>query len=347
MHEIRSFHANDRTAIVEIDNRHLPPERRYSVGDWEQTDAARPAGMAGIRLVAGDPAIAYLDVTDRRTAMPPWPGVCAMELLVAPEHRHQGIGGQLFDKALAFAQERKAHTLLCSFYQYTPDEPGIAFLEGRGFVEYNRRVTGHFELANLDLTRFTAKFETLEQLGVRVYAYDSIPDAEERRRLYELYTGLFEPALPFEEWEAAEITGFDPNTEMLMVAEYSGRLVSMVRLAEYNRETRTMRAIFTGTLNRYRRRGIALALKLRAFELLRERGYQVVLTSNRADNQAILELNHQIGFADGPHELTFTRMLNAQGLRPPIQKFTPDPRSARVSDVSRPPRGRRSPKGRS
>ena len=56
----------------------------------------------------------------------------------------------------------------------------------------------------------------------------------------------------------------------------------------------------TGVRRRYRRRGVALALKLRGIHYARARGYSFVRVDNDSANVPMLALNERLGFVREP-----------------------------------------------
>ena len=119
MYHIRPFAEKDRLAVeaigVEI------------IDYWDQHVA--------LHLVAGDPVVGHLQVVDRGTTPSRRPGSIEMRLTVAPAHRRQGIGSRLYERALAFAEERQADSIRVSYVEHSPEEPAMFFLKQRGFVE--------------------------------------------------------------------------------------------------------------------------------------------------------------------------------------------------------------------
>jgi GNAT superfamily N-acetyltransferase len=302
---IRAFRDSDRAAVVAIDNQDLPPQRRYTVADWERWDTHQGPDEMRLRLVAGDPAVGYLEVVDRNTTPSRVAGVCQLDLMVAHAARGQGIGGALYARGLAFAQERGAEVLETWFYQYGPDEPAIPFLAKRGFSEYQRRQTSHLDVPGFDLAAHQGLIDRVAAQGVRIFSYADLPDsAATRRQLFDLYAAFYD--LPsFAAWEQADLAQIDWATDTIMIAAVGETWVGLSRLSLYNPATGAARIPFTGTLPEYRGQGIATALKLRALAVLQAQGGQVVLTSNRVDNLPMLAVNRKLGFQPGPVELTY------------------------------------------
>src|SRR5204863_6106799 len=119
MDPIRPFHPEDRAAADALGV--------TIIDDWDQHMA--------LHLVAGDPAVGHLQAVDRGTTPSRRPGSIEMRLTVTSDHRRRGIGGRLYDRVLAFAQERQADSIRASYFQRSPDEPALLFLRQRGLVE--------------------------------------------------------------------------------------------------------------------------------------------------------------------------------------------------------------------
>ncbi len=307
MYAIRPFRDDDRSAIVAIDNRDLPPFRRYTVDDWRHEDRRRLPEEVALRLVVGQPAVGYMEVVDRGTSTTRRTGgVCELELRVAHERRGEGIGGALFERALRFARERGAQTLEAWFYQYGPDDAAPAFLKRRGFRERERRQTSHLDLRAVEPARFAGVAVAAEREGVRIFSYMELPDAPaHRRRLYDLIAPFYPGGSSFEQWLRSDYEHIDRSSDLLLLAEVEGVWVGMTRTRSYNRRAGVARVAFTGTLTEYQGRGIASELKVRGLELLKRQGCRSLLTSNRVNNHPILAINRRLGFVPGPIELTY------------------------------------------
>src|SRR5689334_16612913 len=84
---IRPFRPEDRAAVIAIKNADRPAHQQGTVEEWEAEDALRTGREVFLRLVVGEPVVAYLSITDWGTLPGPMPGVCGFGLIVASTHR--------------------------------------------------------------------------------------------------------------------------------------------------------------------------------------------------------------------------------------------------------------------
>ena len=71
----------------------------------------------------------------------------------------------------------------------------------------------------------------------------------------------------------------------------------------------------TGVKRGFRRKGIALALKLRAIAYAKEIGKRVIVTNNDVSNQSMLALNQRLGYVRQPDKIFFKKTIHEhQGL---------------------------------
>jgi GNAT superfamily N-acetyltransferase len=68
----------------------------------------------------------------------------------------------------------------------------------------------------------------------------------------------------------------------------------------------------TGVTRAYRRRGIALALKLRTIAYAKAHGCPVIRTWNASTNGVILSINDRLGFVRQPAAIHFVKIFKAE-----------------------------------
>lgn len=312
--DIRPFRDADREAVLAGRNRDSSVHQQTTVAEWERDDARRPAAQVSLRLCAGDPPVAYLNAVDQETTPRRKPDVCGFTLWVAREHRTQGIGSAMVAEAIRFARSRSLARLETWVSLSKPDEPGVQFLEKRGFVEVD-----HLVPVLLDLTAFDrSKFVSPAPAGIRFFSYAQAGDTDEnRRRLYTLATALDrdvptndvhpEPP-PFEEF----VKHFDRlewnNDALMLAASDSGEWIgtSQLRFQEY---TGIAWTFLTVVLPKFRGKGIAYALKLRAIDVARARGCRLITTENHEDNTPMRAINRKLGFVPDVPSVSYSKDL--------------------------------------
>jgi RimJ/RimL family protein N-acetyltransferase len=61
-----------------------------------------------------------------------------------------------------------------------------------------------------------------------------------------------------------------------------------------------LRTGMTGVRREWRRRGIALALKVRSLEFAKAQGFRRVVTENETNNRGMIAINDRLGFVKQP-----------------------------------------------
>ena len=68
----------------------------------------------------------------------------------------------------------------------------------------------------------------------------------------------------------------------------------------------------TGVFRSHRRRGIAIALKLRAVEFARKQGIAEIRTQNASNNERMLTINNRLGFVRHPGNSYFVKEMREE-----------------------------------
>ncbi len=228
------------------------------------------------------------------------------ELGVREPYRRQGIGSQLLGWAEETAPLIGRARLQVPCRGNRPE--GIAFLEQRGFSEYDRMACVELSLAGV-----VAPPIVLPE-SVRISSLAAEPDL--RQSAYELAVEIFadlpdpEPvsAGSFEEWRLRDVDvpdgpldghlpgsrGHDKSRGLLMVDERARR-------GGCAPAGRTRRA--------WRGRGVAKALKHAAIAWALERGAQRMTAENAVGNEAMRGINRTLGFQSAPDFIEMRRAI--------------------------------------
>jgi RimJ/RimL family protein N-acetyltransferase len=234
----------------------------------------------------------------------PWnfdPVKYSIELMVDPSHQGHGLGREFFRVLQSAALHRNAALLWASVR--AEDARSVRFFERSGFIERHRSWA-----SRLDLSGASPGFREglpLPQGILFTSIADEGPDRlEVRDRLYRLQSesGKDAPSMgtpsgyTFEQF--LDVTFRHPAflPEATMVARVGDSYVSVTSLETVKGESDTLHVGYTGTLRKFRGKGLASELKHRAIGYAKAHGYRYVTTDNDSLNVPIVRINQALGF---------------------------------------------------
>ena len=210
---------------------------------------------------------------------------------VQQDRRRRGVGSALWEAAFAHLRDARKHTV-----EVDDDADGLAFVESRGFTQYDSEVMSRLDPREARLEEKTGE-------GYRLVQLREVRDRE--RDLYEFYgaAGGIPPSDPenhvtFEEWQRF-ILG-NPLLEKdgsVVVLDDGDRIVSLAWLLA-DRERRRVENEWTATLPQLRGRGLARLAKVATIRWAAENGIDELLTGNDPDNLPMRELNRRLGYRE-------------------------------------------------
>lgn len=231
----------------------------------------------------------------------PKPGTLEVRYRIHPNFKAHTSA--LWEYLMGEAAKAKPHQFKTSARE---DWDECGFYLSQGFEEADRSWN-----STLDVLAFDPKpFERPLPEGIGIKALSKLPYSEEtlQHKLYELEITLLgtvpfaEPITPwtFEVWRERVLEKnpfFLP--EGYFVALYGEQLIGLSQLWKSNRP-QTLQTGLTGVLPSHRRKGIALALKLRAAEFAKQYGVRYIRTGNHQVNRPMLAINEAMGFEKEP-----------------------------------------------
>jgi len=240
-----------------------------------------------------------------------------LSLSVHPEHRRRGIGTRFYDHVLTELESFEPLSVGSSVRSDRSDS--IAFLERRGFQEIMRAWESRLDVSTFDPSPYAGAQERVREQGIEIATFRELEaDPERNRKLHDLEIALNEdvPApdpvtpVPFEQF-VAWLSSPNALPDGYFVAVDKGKYVGLstlwIRQGSDDLETG-----LTGVRREYRRRGIALALKLRAIDYARAAGRRVIRTENNTGNRAMLSINERLGFVKQPPWLIMRKTLREE-----------------------------------
>lgn len=236
-----------------------------------------------------------------------------MDGCVNPRFQRRGVATALLNRILE-AIAPKAPILLRTASR--EDFPGgRPFLLRQGFAEAKRTWESFLDLSSFDFGPYKGLPEAVESQGIRLVQLTALQsEAGWDERLRELYNAIqadvpdIDPAaqVSAEQFTKSYLGSPDFMPEGHFIALEGDGWVGLSTLWRGSRPERVDTGL-TGTLSDYRRRSIALALKLRSLAWAREQGVTSVRTTNASTNAGMLAINDRLGFQRRPAWIHFVR----------------------------------------
>jgi mycothiol synthase len=245
-----------------------------------------------------------------------------VSLRVSPEWRRRGLGTTLLERCEAHLKEKGAARAIAAVRGNEPE--GARFAEARGYRAFHERIDSYIDVATFDASAFEDPDTTAERSGIRLSTYEEL--IEEHAEDVESFQRALLPVIwsiardvpsptpmpeqppPFEQARRMffEGPGMDPPGTILALRD--GVPVGMT--ATQVKENGVAYTNFTGVTRDERRKGLALAMKLRALRSLKERGIKLFGTTNDEANAAMRGINRRLGYVPDPPTTMYEKRLS-------------------------------------
>ena len=316
---IRPFEQNDEDyrQAVDITNS-VWPDYPDTVEEWKEGDEKRS------KLLKVGRFFAELDgqkVGFANYGQSLWvnhPGKLFVGIAVLPEFRKRGVGTALWEHLCQEVQQFDPLRLLA--HTREDYEEGIRFAQKLGFNECMRDWESRLDPASLDMDEWGRYARQVAEQGIEIRTVAELEsDPNRDRKLYELEWLIDrdvpspEPPskVPFEEFQKIwERTNLLPDA--WFVAVDNGEYVGMTNLWTSQANAKLLYVGITGVTRSHRKRGIAMALKVRSVEYALQKGFSEIRTWNEINNQAMLGINNRLGFVRQPAHIEFRKVMREE-----------------------------------
>jgi len=314
---IRPFDGDaDYAAFVAVCNA-VAPDYPVSEEEVRHEDATQPGHIKELRLLAElDGAVIGLASYSQNPGMY-HPRKFSLNAKVHPAFQGRGVGRALYDAIMEALAPYDPLSVRATTRE--DRERSVRFLLDRGFVEDVRRWESRLDVAAFDPAPFAGKVERVAVAGFRFVTLAELiaSDPDHRRKLYELDLDatrdepMPEPFTPYSQADFDSWVFDSPNLrpEGFVVAVDGDRYAGLSSLFTTQGDPDTLIVGFTGVARDYRRRGLALALKLLAIDYARRAGVKTLKTWNDSRNAPMLSINRALGFVRQPAWISYLKTI--------------------------------------
>lgn len=314
---IRKATKEDFPAIAEVMNSCWPDERTTAEAlEDEKSKTASYIKHEDFVAEQDGKVIAYASYTQFAGAYHPqkfWGWVFVM-----PAYQNKTIGTQLFQAILAALQPYDPISLRTTTRE--DQAAALHLLDKWGFDESRRYWESRLDIRSFDMTPYLKAAENPFSHGIEIttLAVLSKRDSAYKEKYYDMWceTRLDVPRsepttkVTYEHWHTwiMESPYMIPEATFIALDKTTQSYVGVSQLLKAA-DGEHLQTGLTGVRRAYRRKGIALAIKLKGIAYAKEHGASEIRTSNESNNQGMLAINERLGYVKQPVWIEFVRVF--------------------------------------
>ncbi len=234
---------------------------------------------------------------------------------VLEEFYRQGIGAKLYN--IVIDALKQSNPRLLDSHVRDDRVHGISFLEKRGFCEYMREGVSILDPAKFDFTPYKQFEGKLSAQGIEIKTLRELKvDPNRNRKIYDLDWQI---ALDVPHSENSTQLDFNKYVSDILetparlqdgyfVAVHGDEYVGLCSFTHHKADNSVYHGA-TGVRRDYRRRGIALCLKVRSIQHAKKMGYSLVKTDNEVNNRPMLAINERLGYIRDRDWIFFKKIM--------------------------------------
>ena len=197
----------------------------------------------------------------------------------------------------------------------------IRFLKDRGFKNSMKEQESKLDLTAYDPKKFQSEIDRVLDQGFRIITLTEFRK-EDKKADYKCW-GLereVSPDMPwtdpisipeYDHYKKYMLTNprFNPNSWFIVLDK---KVIAGLNNLWKTPQKTVINTGLTGVLQKYRRKGIATALKHTSLTWAKNHGYNVIRTNNAESNEGMLDINLGVGFQFMPAWLIFDKIIKEE-----------------------------------
>ena len=228
------------------------------------------------------------------------PNKFMLELGILESHRNQGIGKALYEMAERHLRGLDVINILVQVSE--SNDIGLKFVKSRGYIQEKRDFVSVLSLDSFDPSQYPGKPHDIE-----IRSFEDCDSRETRREWYDLICLVRHDVprsspptpLPFEFFEEQIMIEPDLVRSATLFAYQNGQMIGFAA-GFHDTELNQFEQWLTGVHSDYRKKGVALALKVAQATEVKRLGIATIKTDNDTRNAPMLKVNDKLGFVRQP-----------------------------------------------
>ena len=243
------------------------------------------------------------------------PDVIDVAGIVHPNYHRRGIGRALLAKALTVLKDRAASGKLRGV-AFDSNPSGRHFLENHGFKATDKQVWSKLSTEATYSSWALSKLRKIESGSLQFLGGHELRTIRDdwlqawwrlvMSTAADIPSRVASPDVSFDDWKKW-MESPSVNQSHTVIALDGSEPIAVLSLGQLT--DGKVNIHYTGVHKSYRRRGLSMALKLKAIGLARKLGAHTVMTQNHQDNP-MLDLNRRLGFIEFNSMTEYVRQLD-------------------------------------